>query len=79
MEETIKFRFEDLIVYQKAIDFIDLIFQITNTFPKVEQYSLTSQFRRVANSIALNIAEGSSGSKNQFSRYLFKNIERFAL
>jgi len=65
-----KFRFEELDVYQKSILFTDHVYVITKDFPKLENYGLTSQFRRAAVSIALNIAEGSGGSKKEFSRYL---------
>lgn len=69
MEET-KFAFEDLKVYQKSLDFIDLVYDICETFPKEEAFKLTSQFTRAANSIALNIAEGSGDTDPQFNRYL---------
>ena len=65
-----KFKFEDLEVYKKTLLFIDFVYKITEAFPKEETYGLISQFRRAAVSIALNIAEGSGGSKKEFSRYL---------
>ncbi|CAN0599959.1 unnamed protein product [Ectocarpus sp. 12 AP-2014] len=68
--ETPKFNFEDLKVYQKALDFIDAVYDIVETFPKVETYRLSSQYVRAANSIALNISEGSGGSDASFNRYL---------
>ena len=53
------------------MDFIEQVYKITNKFPKTEMYGLTSQIRRVALSIALNIAEGSgAGSDNEFNRFL---------
>jgi len=57
--KDIKFNFEDLKVYQKALAYIDVAYQTIETFPKNEDYALTSQYRRTAISIALNIAEGS--------------------
>jgi len=51
-------RFENLIVWQKSIDFVELIYKITSKFPKDELYTLTSQIRRCAISIPSNIAEG---------------------
>ena len=66
----LKFKFEDLKVYQKALDFVDFIYSTCDTFPKTEKYALSSQFTRAAVSIALNIAEGSSNTDKQFSRYL---------
>jgi four helix bundle protein len=50
--------FKDLIVWQKAHQFVLMIYRYTAKFPKEETYGLTSQFRRAAVSIASNIAEG---------------------
>ena len=68
--EEVKFNFEDLKVYQKALDFVDLVYLITSKFPDKEKYGLSSQFTRSAVSIALNTAEGSGDSDAQFHRYL---------
>ena len=51
------FLFEKLNVYQKAMEFIDQITDVTKSFPKGHYY-LTDQLNRAALSIALNIAEG---------------------
>ena len=67
---TIKFKFEDLKVYEKALDFVDLAYEISKSFPSTEKFGLTSKFTRAAVSIALNIAEGSSDSDKQFNRFL---------
>ena len=64
------FKFEELEVYKKSLIFIDVVYELTKEFPRQENYGLTSQFRRAAVSIALNIAEGSGGTKKEFSRYL---------
>jgi len=50
--------FRDLIVWQKAHQFVLSVYKFTREFPKEENYSLTSQFRRAAISVAANIAEG---------------------
>lgn len=50
--------FEDLIVWQKAHQFVLNTYKYTSAFPREEIYSLTSQFRKAAISIAANIAEG---------------------
>jgi len=50
--------FQDLIVWQKAHEFVLEVYSYTKNFPKTELYGLTSQFRRAAVSIAANIAEG---------------------
>ena len=53
------------------MDFIEDVYRITTKFPVSETYGLTSQLRRAAISIALNIAEGSgSGSDKEFNRFL---------
>lgn len=51
-------RFEDLLVWQKAHEFVLLVYKETSSFPKDELYGLTSQFRRAAVSIPSNISEG---------------------
>ncbi|XHR92041.1 four helix bundle protein [Mucilaginibacter sp. UC70_90] len=65
------FRFEDLQVWQKAMDLDEQINQLTKTFPKEKIYILTSQIKRAADSVVLNIAEGSTGqSKAVFKVFL---------
>lgn len=51
-------KFQELIVWQKAHEFVLGVYKYTRTFPKDEIYILTSQFKRAAISIAANIAEG---------------------
>jgi four helix bundle protein len=70
-----KFKFEDLKVYQKGLDFVDLVYSVCNDFPKNERYGLSSQFTRAAVSIALNIAEGSSDTDKQFNRFLQMSLD----
>jgi four helix bundle protein len=65
------FSFEKLEVWQKSIDFADLTYDLTRTFPNDERFGLTSQMRRAAVSISSNIAEGSSRfSKTDFARFI---------
>ena len=51
-------RFQDLVVWQKAHQFVLSVYRYSETFPKNEIYGLTSQLRRSAVSIPANIAEG---------------------
>jgi four helix bundle protein len=51
-------KFEDLVVWQKAHQFVLAVYRLSRTFPRSEVYGLSSQFRRAAVSIAANIAEG---------------------
>ena len=71
-------RFQDLIVWQKAHQFVLSVYRLSNTFPKVEKYGLTSQFRRAAVSIAANISEGFK-KKTKAEKKRFFNISQGSL
>ncbi|MCK7590417.1 four helix bundle protein [Subsaxibacter sp. CAU 1640] len=62
--ELNKFKFEKLIIWQKAMDFGDDIDILADSFPDKEKFNLASQIRRAADSVALNISEGSIGQSN---------------
>ena len=65
------FNFEKLGVWQKAIDFADLVYQVSRAFPNDERFGLTNQMRRAAVSISSNLAEGTSrNSKVDFARFV---------
>ncbi|MET3979327.1 four helix bundle protein [Mucilaginibacter sp. UYP25] len=65
------FKFEKLIVWQKAVDLSADVHEVTKSFPKDELFVLTSQIKRAADSVALNIAEGSTGQSNpEFNKFL---------
>jgi four helix bundle protein len=51
--------YRDLIVWQKAIDLVDLVYDITEGFPRSELFGLVQQMRKAAVSVPSNIAEGS--------------------
>jgi len=65
-----RFEFENLSVYGKALDYVDFVYGLAKAFPKSECYGLADQLKRAASSVALNIAEGSGGSKAEFVRFL---------
>ncbi|PWK80310.1 four helix bundle protein [Mucilaginibacter oryzae] len=74
------FKFEKLVVWKKAVDLSSDIHDLTRTFPKDELFILSSQIKRAADSISLNIAEGSTGQSNaEFNKFvgyaLRSNIE----
>jgi len=58
------FKFEKLEVWQVALDYIDLIYEVAGNLPRSEEFNLKSQIVRAATSVALNIAEGSTGQTN---------------
>ena len=64
-------KFERLNVWKKALVLSHQIHGVTRTFPREELYVLTSQIKRAADSISLNIAEGSTGQTNaEFRQFL---------
>ena len=67
-----KSNYENLLVWQKAMNLVEQVYFKTRMFPKEELYGITSQLRRAVLSIPLNIAEGQGrGSKKEFRRFLF--------
>jgi four helix bundle protein len=65
------FKFEQLEVWQRAIGYVNLIYALSSKLPDDERYNLKSQITRAAVSIALNIAEGSTGQSDaEKSRFL---------
>ena len=65
------FKFENLQIWQKAFDLSDQIHSMALKFPKIELFTLTSQIKRAADSVVLNICEGSTGLSNaEFGRFL---------
>lgn len=64
------FNFERLEVWQKSIAFAADVYRATRAFPKEEQFGLTNQLRRAANSIASNIAEGAARPAPDFARFI---------
>jgi len=60
-----------LIAWQKSMDLVERVYEISRKLPREEIYGLTSQLRRAAVSVPSNIAEGAAGrSPVQFRHYL---------
>ena len=72
------YKFENLEVWQRALDYADKIHGIANELPKHERYNLADQMTRAANSTALNIAEGSTGlsdaEQDRFLRIAIRSL-----
>jgi len=58
------YKFERLEVWKLAMKFNGLSYEIADRLPVKEKYNLSSQLRRASTSIALNIAEGSTGQSD---------------
>src|ERR1035437_10207577 len=68
----------DLIVWQKACEFVVIVYRITSRFPREERYGLSSQMRRAAASVPANIAEG-AGRWGPVEFQHFLSIDRGSL
>lgn len=55
------FKFEKLEVWQMSLNYVDLIYEMADRLPDSEKFNLKSQITRATTSVALNIAEGSTG------------------
>jgi four helix bundle protein len=65
-------KYEDLIVWQKAMLLVEEVYRITKLLPKEEIFGLSSQMRRAAISIPANIAEGQERSTTKdFVKFLY--------
>lgn len=63
--------YKDLIVWQKSIELVIAVYELTEKFSREEIYGLTSQIRRAVMSIPSNIAEGKMrGGNIEFKRFL---------
>lgn len=63
--------YRELKIWQRSMDFVVKIYEVSADFPKEERYGLTSQLRSCAVSIPSNISEGAGrGTNKQFKRFL---------
>ena len=58
------YKFQKLVVYQLALDYVAAVYSLSAKLPDSERYNLASQLQRAATSIVLNIAEGSTGQSD---------------
>lgn len=71
MAEMAKKSYQDLVVWQRAVDLSVVIYGISKGFPSDERFGLTSQLRRASVSVASNIAEGCvRNSPKEFAQFL---------
>ena len=70
--------FRDLVVWQKAHQFVLAVYRFTASFPRPETYGLSLQMRRAAVSIAANIAEGFA-KRSQAEKARFLNVAEGSL
>ena len=65
------FKFEKLEVWKDSVELSGLVHKVCLAFPKEELYILVPQIKRAADSVSLNIAEGSTGQTNpEFKKFL---------
>jgi four helix bundle protein len=67
--------YRDLFVWQRAIDLVVEVYELTRQFPADERFGLTSQMRRAAVSIPSNIAEGQARLTTQEFRRFLRNAQ----
>jgi len=73
------FKFEQLKVWQRAIDLGEEVNSMALTFPERERFNLSSQMLRAVDSVALNISEGSIGQSNpEFRKFIGYSIRSLA-
>ena len=70
--------YKDLLIWQRGIEIVALVYQLISNFPKDEIYALSSQIKRSAVSIPSNIAEG-YGRQSTQSYIQFVKIARGSL
>ena len=68
--KTNEFRFESLEVYQRSLALSKKIYLLSQSWPKEHLFGITDQFRRATLSVSLNIAEGSSRTRQDFRHFL---------
>jgi four helix bundle protein len=63
--------YRELKIWQRSMDYVVKIYEVSANFPKEEKYGLTAQLRSCAVSVPSNISEGAGrGTNKQFKRFL---------
>jgi four helix bundle protein len=70
--------YRELVVWQRGIDLVEIVYNLTQAFPPEEKFGITSQLRRAAVSVVLNIAEG-YGREHRGDYRRFLSIARGSL
>ena len=71
MVVALTYKFQKLSVYEKALDYLDKLYELAGKLPVYEKANIRGQLERVGTSIVLNIAEGSTGQTDlEQSRFL---------
>ena len=62
-------RFKDLEVWKKSMDLVDLIYDLTQSYPSDERFGLAAETRKTVRSIPYNVAEGKKRASTNEFRY----------
>lgn len=72
------YKFEKLEIWNLSVEFLDDIYELTDTLPESEKFNLSSQLKRAGTSVSLNIAEGAIGQSNseqiRFLNYAHRSL-----
>lgn len=58
------YKFEKLEIWQLSLEYSDIIYELADQLPRIEEFNLKSQIIRATTSVSLNIAEGSTGQSD---------------
>lgn len=72
------YKFEKLEIWTLSVEFLDDLYELTDTLPESEKFNLCSQLKRAGTSVSLNIAEGAVGQTNseqiRFLNYAHRSL-----
>lgn len=62
---------KELVVWQKAMDLVEMVYRMSKSFPDIERFGLTSQMTRAVISVPANIAEGNArGTRRDYAHFV---------